>query len=220
MVDPVGMTLAAALAGLALGPPLAGWSWRYGTPGPPAEGWWRGRPVSRWQVTAMAAVAGALFGALGFRFAGSATLPAWSWLAATGMMLAIIDLRCRRLPHPLTAATAVGGVLLLGLAAAVENRWPQLVLALAAGAVVFLGALLLQLAFPAHTGGGDTALYGALALYLGWFGWAGLVRGGLLATGLAALAAIIVGLRHRRWTATFPAGPPLIAGTLAAILVS
>lgn len=215
----VTMLLAAGI-GLAIGTPLAAFAERTVSRARLlAPGWWRGGHTPPGEVALVALLASALFAACGYRFAGSATLPAWCWMTATGIVLATVDLRHRRLPHRVTAAMAGGGALLLSVAAAVEAAWPQLVSALLAGTVVLVTAVIVQVAAPTHTGGGDTALYGALALYLGWFGWAGLVRGLLLAAGLTALVGIAVWITRRSATTTFPAGPSLIAGAIVAVLL-
>lgn len=85
------------------------------------------------------------------------------WLSATGVVLDVIDLRHRRLPHPVTAAMAAGGVLTLAVATAVDDRWAHFASALIAAADVAVTAAAVQFAFPTHTAGGDTMLFGALA---------------------------------------------------------
>lgn len=217
MVEWSVLVVAAAMGiGVAVGPVLAGVAQRSVASGSAAPGWWRGKTPVPWLVT-VTAVSGAMFASLALRYAGSATLPAWCWLAATGIVLAVVDLRVRRLPHRLTAAMAGGGLGLLAIAAAVEGQWQRMASACGAGIVVFTVAAVVQLLVPRHTGGGDTALYGALAVFLGWFGWSGLLRGLFFAAGLTAAVAIGVwAVRGRH--ATFPAGPSLIAGTLIAVL--
>lgn len=207
---------AAAVIGVALGPFVAGTAYRCTEPDPPA-GWWRGVAVPAGQLAATAAICGSLFGAVAARHESFAVLTAWCWLVATGAALSIADMSRRRLPHPLTTALAGGGLLLLGIAAVVEDHWPQLGWAALAGLSVLGAAAAVQMLFPAHTGGGDTALYGALAVYLGWFGWVGLLRGLFIATTLTALVAVAVWVARGR-SASFPAGPPLIAGTVIAVL--
>lgn len=206
----------ATIVGVALGPFVAGTAYRCTEPDPPV-GWWRGAGVPAVQLAATAAICGSLFGVLAARHESFAVLTAWCWLVATGAALSIADMRRGRLPHPLTTAQAGGGLLLLGIAAVVENHLPQLGWAVLAGLGVLAIAAAVQMLFPAHTGGGDTALYGALAVYLGWFGWVGLLRGLLIATTLTALVAVAVWVARGR-SASFPAGPPLIAGTVIAVL--
>lgn len=212
--------LFAAAAGLTLGPALAAWAERAIIRAPVfSPGWWRGGGAPITLVIAVMVSAGLLFAAFAARFT-DATLPAWCWLVGTGLVHVVVDLRARRLPHEVTAAMALGGLVSLAVAAAISDRWGDLVVAVASGVVVLLIAVLVQVLAPAHVGGGDTALYAALALHLGWFGLTGLLRGLVLATVLTALVAIVVGIRRRSMTATVPAGPPLIAGVLASILLA
>ncbi|WP_235079378.1 methyltransferase [Amycolatopsis orientalis] len=155
-----------------------------------------------------------------FRFGVTPIWLAWCWACALGCGLVLTDLRCRRLPFPLVAAFAGGGVIALFGAAALEERWSQLGFACGAAVVVFALAALVQAWAPNHTGGGDTALYGALALYLGWFGLEGLLRGLLMVSGLTAVVALVVAVCSRRMNSRFPAGPPLLAGALVSMLVA
>ncbi|WP_376765998.1 methyltransferase [Amycolatopsis pithecellobii] len=155
-----------------------------------------------------------------FRFGTAPVLLAWCWACALGGGLALTDLRCRRLPFPLVAAFAGGGMVALLGAAVIEERWSQLGFACGAAVAVFALAALVQAWAPNHTGGGDTALYGALALYLGWFGLDGLLRGLLMASGLTAVVALVVAVCSRRMNSQFPAGPSLLAGALVAMLFS
>ncbi|MFC4004926.1 prepilin peptidase [Prauserella oleivorans] len=207
----VGVVTVAAAVGLLLGPLLSAWVDRAAPP----HG---GSPVRRSVVIGL--LTSALFALCAYRYGGSATLPAWCWLSATGIVLALVDVRQRRLPFRMTAAMTAGGVVALAVAAAVEDRWTDFAAALIAGLAGLVIAGAVQLAVPAHTGGGDTALAGALVFYLGWLGWAGLVQGLLLATGLTAVVGAAVFVARRCWTASFPAGPSLIAGTIAGVLLA
>lgn len=153
-----------------------------------------------------------------FRFGTTPVWLAWCWACALGCGLVLADLRCRRLPFPLVAAFAGGGMVALLGAAVIEERWSQLGFACGAAVVVFALAALVQAWAPNHTGGGDTALYGALALYLGWFGLEGLLRGLLMASALTAVVALVVAVCSRRMNSQFPAGPSLLAGALVSML--
>jgi leader peptidase (prepilin peptidase)/N-methyltransferase len=144
----------------------------------------------------------------------------WCWACALGCALVLTDLRCRRLPFPLVAAFVGGGVIALVAAAVLEERWSQLGFAYGAAVVVFALAALVQAWAPTHTGGGDTALYGALALYLGWFGLEALLQGLLLASGLTAVVALVVAVCSRRMNSQIPAGPPLLVGALVSMLLA
>lgn len=220
-MDTVLWTAVAAGAGLLLGPILTTWAERVAPSNlETAVGWWRGGGASARVITVVSISTGALLAMVTVWHGGTAALAAWWWLVVTGVVLATIDIRHRRLPRRETAAMAIGGVLALGGAAAVEGRWDQFAWAILSGLVVLAVAAAVQLTFPGHTGGGDTSLYGALALYLGWFGLPGLLRGLLLATFLTALLAVIVWTRRRTGSATFPAGPTLIVGAIIVIIYS
>ncbi|WP_376768843.1 prepilin peptidase [Amycolatopsis acididurans] len=145
---------------------------------------------------------------------------AWCWACATSCVLTITDVRSRRLPFPIVAVMAAGGLGCLTMAAAAENRWTHVGFACVAAVGVFAAAAAVQVVAPEYTGGGDTALYGAVALYLGWFGWHGLVTGLLLATGLTAVVAILIAVVTRRARARFPAGPSVLAGALLGMLIA
>ncbi|WP_245787796.1 hypothetical protein [Amycolatopsis saalfeldensis] len=115
-------------------------------------------------------------------------------------------------------ALAAGGFGAFLAGAIVDGGWRQLAFACSASIAVLLIAGLVQLGVPAHTGGGDTALYGAIAMYLGWFGWEGLLRGLLVASGLTAAVALVVVMRSGHTNVRFPAGPSLLAGAAISIL--
>ncbi|MFF5990647.1 A24 family peptidase [Prauserella flavalba] len=133
-------------------------------------------------------------------------------------MLTITDVRSGRLPFPIVAAMTAGGLACLTMAAAAENRWTNLGFACGAALGVLAMAAAVQAVAPEHTGGGDTALYGAVALYLGWFGWNVLATGLLLAAGLTAVVAIAVAVVTHQARARFPAGPSVLAGALLGML--
>ncbi|ASR36612.1 methyltransferase [Prauserella marina] len=153
------------------------------------------------------------------RFGATPELLAWCWACGLGTSLVVTDLRLRRLPFPLVAAFAGGVAMALFGAAAAEAAWARFGFACLAAVAVFALAFVVQWCFPGHTGGGDTALYGALALYLGWFGWDGLLTGLLAASGLTALVGLVVAVFSRNMGSRFPAGPSLIIGALASIVL-
>lgn len=145
---------------------------------------------------------------------------AWCWVCALGFGLALTDIRCRRLPFPMVTTLAGGCAVVFVGAAIVDGAWSRFGFACATAVVAFGLASLLQLCIPDHTGGGDTALYGALALFLGWFGWDGLLRGLLIATGLTAAVALVVAVSSKSVNSTFAAGPSLLGGALVSVLMA
>jgi leader peptidase (prepilin peptidase)/N-methyltransferase len=157
-----------------------------------------------WTVLTGAAVAAVLAVAIG----PSPLLPAYLLAAVPGVLLAVIDLRCLRLPDRLVGLVAVtAGVPLAVLRP--ERIAPALVAAvtvlIAYGIVVLLGGL----------GLGDLKLAAVLALILGFAGWPAVVVGVLaphLINGPIALFVLVTGRRR-----VLPFGPALLAGALIAL---
>jgi leader peptidase (prepilin peptidase)/N-methyltransferase len=164
--------------------------------------------------------AAVVFGVLAVRLGAAWSLPAFLYVAAVGIALALIDWDTRRLPNALTLPSyAVGAVMLTGAAAA-DDSWSML---LRAGfGMVALFGLYFALAFvyPAGMGFGDVKLAGLLGLYLGWLGWGPWCVGAFASFLLGAIGGgiVIVTRRGGRKTA-IPFGPFMLAGALLAILV-
>lgn len=139
------------------------------------------------------------------------------WLAVS---LSIIDIRTHTLPNRyVLPAYPIAGALLLASALAAGS--PEYA-AVAAGGAVAMGALywLLWAVYPAGMGFGDVKLAGVLGLFLGFLGWQHLMLGmaaGFVIGGLWGLLLII----SRRGTvrSAIPFGPPMLAGTLATMLL-
>ncbi|WP_245633817.1 methyltransferase [Amycolatopsis jejuensis] len=168
----------------------------------------------------MSAITAALSWVASLRLGESPAWLAWCWACALGCGLTLTDLRCRRLPFLLVAALCGGDAVIFLAAALVDGNWSRLGFACIAALLVLTSAIAVQMLAPEHTGGGDSALYGALALLLGWFGWDGLLRGLLIAGGLTALVGVAVAVWSRRMKSSFPAGPSLLVGALASVLVT
>ncbi len=114
-------------------------------------------------------------------------LPAYLWLAAVGVTLAVIDLETLRLPDRLTLPSYPVGLVLL----AIPADWPALGRAVLAAAITGGAAFLLALLAPrGGLGLGDVKLLGVLGLFLGWLGWGVLVVGVALGFALGAVAAV------------------------------
>ena len=159
---------------------------------------------------------------MALRFGVSPALPAFCYLAASGVVLALIDARYRRLPDALTLPSYPVAVLLLGIAAMAQpdgsGRFLDAVLGMAAAGACFV---LQAIAYPAGLGWGDVKLAGLLGLYLGWLGPGALVAGlflGYLLAAVAGLALIAAGRATRK--SQLPFGPFLVTGTLAVIALS
>jgi leader peptidase (prepilin peptidase)/N-methyltransferase len=158
----------------------------------------------------------ASFAAVALRFGLSAPLPAYLYLTAVCVALALIDLDVKRLPDVLTLPSyAVGGVL-LGVA---SLHHPHVLLRAALGAAaMFAIYFAICFAYPAGMGFGDVKLSGVLGLYTAWLGWdvwgAGLVLGFFLG-GFFGIGLILF-KRGGRKTAV-PFGPFMILGAFIAI---
>jgi leader peptidase (prepilin peptidase)/N-methyltransferase len=98
-------------------------------------------------------------------------LPAYLYLAAVGLALALIDLDCKRLPDALTLPSYPVRGLLLGCSGPARQRHGQPSQG-AAGRPCHVRRLLRPLLrLPAGMGFGDVKLSGVLGLYTAWLGW-------------------------------------------------
>jgi prepilin peptidase CpaA len=114
-------------------------------------------------------------------------------VAASGAAGTVIDLRCRRVPNPLTIGTAIVGVVCAGFHA----------IGLSVGASLAGLGLGLLLMLPGHvigaTGAGDVKLFAAMGTLLGPYG----IGFAFLYTGIAGgLLALIVAVRRGRLRVT------------------
>ncbi|QBI21554.1 prepilin peptidase [Egibacter rhizosphaerae] len=163
---------------------------------------------------------GVLFGVVAWRVGLDPLLPAWLLFAWTLFVLAVIDLRVRRIPnrltYPLTPVLlllVVGGALLGGDPAGALRG-------VLGGVAAFAALLALALISPRGMGMGDVKLAGFIGVGLGPLGWGEVllgVFGGFLVGGIVAIALLATGLRTRKDYVPF--GPSLAAGALAALLV-
>ncbi|HVA61955.1 MAG TPA: prepilin peptidase [Mycobacteriales bacterium] len=161
----------------------------------------------------------ALFATLAVRLGANAALPAFLYLGAVGVALALIDIDVQRLPNSLTLPSYAVGIVLLGAAAAAGPHWWAYQRALIAMVALFAGFFLLALVYPGGMGFGDVKLSGVLGLYLGWIGWGALVVGsfaGFLLGGLYGVVLLLRRVAGRR--SRIPFGPFLLLGALAGIL--
>ena len=205
-----------AVLGLVLGPFLAGLTLSVPA-GDPVLGkrWWRGDASPR-RVTTVTALAVLALGAVAAAVGPHPQLPAYLWLAAVGVTLAVIDAETLRLPDRLTLPSYPVGLVLLALPA----DWPALGRAVLAAVVAGGAALLLALLAPrGGLGLGDVKLLGVLGLFLGWLGWGVLVVGVALGFAIGALAAAAMLASRRAGLRDHLAfGPWLIAGALVAVV--
>ena len=160
-----------------------------------------------------------LFAVMALRFGLDPVLPAYLYLAAVGLALALIDLDCKRLPDALTLPSYPIAAALLAVAALAGSDSGELVRALLGGLAMFALYFALCFAYPAGMGFGDVKLAGVLGLYTAWLGWGAWVVGlflGFLAGGLWGVG-LLLARKGGRKTAV-PFGPFMLVGVLVAVL--
>jgi prepilin peptidase CpaA len=119
----------------------------------------------------------------------SLNVPSVTAVAGSGLMGALIDLKTRRVPNPLTLGIAAAGLVLAA------TRLSGLSVAAAAlGFSVGVGLMLLPYIFGAM-GGGDVKLFAALGTFLGPWPTVQAFLYTLLAGGVLA---VVVALQRRR----------------------
>jgi leader peptidase (prepilin peptidase) / N-methyltransferase len=146
-------------------------------------------------------------------------LPAFLYLGAVGVALAMIDIDVKRLPNAIVLPSYLVAAALLTVAAAVDGRWEDLLRAGLGMVALYTFYFLLALVYPAGMGFGDVKLAGVLGLYLGWLGWAEVVTGGFLGFlfgGVVGGGLVLVRRAGRK--SKLPFGPFMLAGALVAIL--
>ena len=146
-------------------------------------------------------------------------LPAFLYLGAAGVALALIDIDVKRLPNAIVLPSYPVAAVLLGGAALADGEPGRLVRVLVGGAALYAFYFLLMLIQPRGRGFGDVKLAGVLGGYLAYLGWGELVLGGFLAflLGGVAGAALMVARRAGR-KSHIPFGPWMLLGALVAIL--
>jgi leader peptidase (prepilin peptidase)/N-methyltransferase len=178
-----------------------------------------GEPISA-RYPAVELLTGAVFAALAARIGLDWALPAFLYLGAICVALALIDLDHKRLPNAITLPSYGVGIVLLGGAALAEGDLDPFVRALIGMAALYGIYFLLVLAYPAGMGFGDVKLAGVLGLYLGYLGWPEWFTGwllGFLLGGVFGVGAML--LRRATRKTQVPYGPFMIVGALVAVLV-
>jgi leader peptidase (prepilin peptidase)/N-methyltransferase len=173
---------------------------------------------------ALNAVTASLFALAFWRLGLSPELPAVLAFIFGGVLLAVIDWRVHRLPTRLVYYTLAGVAAGLTFASLVEWDWRPFVSALA-GALLFSGAYGLiwfvskRMIGLMVLGFGDVRLATVLGALLGWYGLEYVIYGALLGQVLALIIGLWVCIRERKLHLQFAFGPPLLAGTLAVVLL-
>lgn len=160
----------------------------------------------------------ALFLAVTARFGITPALPAYLYLAAITVALAMIDMDVRRLPDAIVLPSYAVGVVLLLPVAAVDGAWTSFGRGLLA--MIALGGAYFAIAFlyPGGMGFGDVKLAGLLGLYLGWLGWSSVLVGafaGFLLGGV--VGTVLLATRRAGRKTQIPFGPYMLAGALLAV---
>jgi leader peptidase (prepilin peptidase) / N-methyltransferase len=168
-----------------------------------------------------AAVTVLLFAALAWRIGGLVDLVAYSYLAAVGVSLAVIDAIEQRLPSKLLWPSYGVLAALFGLAAVAQANGSDALRALVGMACLAAFYLVLAVLSRGGLGAGDVKLGGVLGLAMGWQSWSTILIGTILGWSLAALVRLALRLSgRRRRDSTMPLGPFLLVGAFAAILAS
>jgi leader peptidase (prepilin peptidase)/N-methyltransferase len=213
------LALGAAAIGAAFGWPGAQLIGRLSVPAGPGA---PGSPASRWPAWRVSLMMALLAFAVGARLHPGLVAAAGLWLVLCGVPLAAIDVNVRRLPDLLTATCLGGLVIVLTLAAGLDNQWASLIRA-GAGGVALAGLLaVLALARPGSAGLGDAKLAVSTAGLAAWFGWGVLIESVFAAFLLAAACGLVL-IAARRVTlrdGSLPFGPFLLAGCLTAVLLA
>ncbi len=171
-----------------------------------------------WLTATMAAIAaGLLAAALG----ATPVLPLFVAMAILGVLLAAIDIACKRLPHVLVFPAIWVSAGLLAVVAAATGDWDDWVRAVLASLILGVLFLLLYLVPGQGLGFGDVKLAFLLGLFLGWVSWRAVLLGALLPwliNGPVALGLLLARRVGRK--SALPFGPALLAGALTAIVLS
>lgn len=161
-----------------------------------------------------------VFGVLAWHFGFDWALPAYLYLGAISVALAMIDIDVHRLPNAIVLPSYGVAATLLLLAAALTGEWESLLRAGLGGAALFAVYFLLAFIYPAGMGFGDVKLAGVLGIYLGWLGWGVLLVGGFLGFLLGGvMGAALMAVNKAGRKSKIPFGPFMLAGALIAILV-
>lgn len=160
-----------------------------------------------------------VFVVLTLRIGLDPALPAYLYLGAIGVALALIDLDVKRLPNVIVLPSYVVGIVLLAVAAAVGGEWSDLLRALLGMTALYGLYFGLALAYPAGMGFGDVKLAGVLGLYLGWLGWGEVVIGGFLGFLFGGVVGgVLMAVRRAGRKSQIPFGPYMLMGALVAIV--
>ena len=150
-------------------------------------------------------------------------VPAYLYVAAIGIALALIDLDVHRLPDAIVLPSYGVVAVLLALASwdpGGTSDWGSLLRAVIGGAALWVFYFVLSIAWAGGMGFGDVKLAGILGACLAWLGWGTLVIGAFaafLVGGLFAVGLLLAGRATRR--SGIPFGPWMILGAAVGFAV-
>jgi leader peptidase (prepilin peptidase)/N-methyltransferase len=162
-----------------------------------------------------------LFAAITLRFGLTLELPAYLYLAALGVALAMIDFDVRRLPDSIVLPSYIVTVVLLMPAGAAHADWQAGTRALGGMAALLALYFALAMAYPNGLDFGDVKFAGLIGLYLGWLSWTALFLtaiGSLLIACIGGTAALVT--RHATRTLAVPLGPCLVGAAVLALFLT
>jgi len=163
----------------------------------------------------------ALFVAVTAKFGVTVQLPAYLYLTAIAITLAMIGADVRRLPDSIILPSYIVSVLLLMPAGAAHADWQGGLRGLAGMVALLALFFVLALAYPNGLGFGDVKLAGLIGIYLGWLSWTALF---LTAIGSFTIAAVVgtTALATGRGTRQMavPVGPCLVAAAVLALFTA
>jgi leader peptidase (prepilin peptidase)/N-methyltransferase len=161
---------------------------------------------------------GVLFAALTWKIGEHWALPAFLYLAAISIALALIDIDVHRLPDALTLPSYPIAAVLLTAGALAAHEPFNLARAAIGGAALFALYAVLWFVYPRGMGLGDVKLAGVLGMYLGYLSWGALAVGaffGFALGGVVGITLMAIGRATRK--SKIPFGPFMLAGALAAV---
>jgi leader peptidase (prepilin peptidase)/N-methyltransferase len=157
-----------------------------------------------------------------FVWRGLTWLPLAAYLcwAATGVVLAFVDLAVQRLPTRLSYTAAFGLLLPLLAHAQLSHDWQPWIRAALGSLITAAVTAAGTLTMPTMVHWGDVRYALAVGAAAAWAGWLALYVGIFLATLMAALVGLaLLALRRASLTTQLPLGPFLYTGTLVAVML-
>jgi len=179
----------------------------------------RERVSHPWRPAVLGMLGAVVLGAFAARIGHDVVLAAYAVFGLSMLSMSAVDLERQIIPNRLVYGTLAVMVPLFVTASAVDDRWGSLARAAIAGALAFVGFLLVHLAVPRGMGFGDVRLAGVIGFATGWLGlghafvgfFAAFVLGALV--GVGAMVVTGAGRKTR-----IPFGPFMAAGAVVAVL--